>query len=150
MYLSLRQHPTLLRICLKQSSTQTRVSLVLMQSNILSHNQTKFIAKRLRSSMSRRVVALSNMRNRHLTTALEVVQALFDGRSASPLNESPAFEPRREGASPSWTMRPRWIMPRTAFHVRWGLRLQAGNKTSKQILIRRVVVHSESIAYEMA
>jgi hypothetical protein len=35
-----------------------------MQSNILSHNQIKFIAKRLRSSMSRRVVVLSNMRNR--------------------------------------------------------------------------------------
>jgi len=50
---------------------------------------------------------------------------------------------------PSWPTQLRWITPRTRFRVRWGLRLQAGNKTSKQILIRRVVVRSESIAYEM-
>jgi hypothetical protein len=30
------------------------------------------------------------------------------------------------------------------------LSLQAGNKTSKQILIRRVAMQSKSIAYEMA
>jgi len=77
---------------LAQSKFNTvSVVIILMQSYILSYNKQSLSLNHCVSSMSRRVVVLSNMCNPPSEYALDVVHALFDGRSASPLNASRVF-----------------------------------------------------------